>query len=140
MKYCFECGRITSGEPLFCNFCGRTFDVKLCPRLHVNPRIAIACRECGSRELSTPQPRVSVLWHVLAYLVRIVLGSLLVWLSLSVLVALIQELLRRPEVQAGMVLLGILLLGLWFLWAMLPQWLRKLVRHIVRRKEHPHDR
>jgi len=140
MKYCFECGRVTSGEPLFCNFCGRTFDVKLCPRLHVNPRIATVCRECGSRELSMPQLRVSVLWHALAYLVRIALGALLVWLSLSVLIAVIKEMLRRPGVQGGMVLLGILLLGLWFLWAMLPDWLRKLIRHIVKRKERTNDR
>jgi hypothetical protein len=59
MKYCYHCGRITTGEPLFCMFCGRTYDVKLCPRLHVNARFADCCSQCGSRELSTPQPKVS---------------------------------------------------------------------------------
>jgi ribosomal protein L40E len=135
MKYCFECGRMTGGDPLFCNFCGRSYDVKLCPRLHRNPRIATVCRECGSRELSTPHPRVSFFWHVFAFLIRVVLGSLLVFLSISIAVRVIEELLRRPEVQGGMILLGLLLLALWFLWAMLPDWLRRFIRHRLRRKE-----
>jgi hypothetical protein len=59
MKYCHHCGRLTSGEPMFCQFCGRSYDVKLCPRLHANPRWAEVCSQCGSRELSTPQPKVS---------------------------------------------------------------------------------
>ena len=64
MKYCYECGRVTAGEPLFCQFCGRTYNVKLCPRLHVNPRFAEVCSQCGSRDLSTPQPKVSVWWRI----------------------------------------------------------------------------
>ncbi len=31
MRYCNQCHRITAGEPLFCNFCGRSYDFKLCP-------------------------------------------------------------------------------------------------------------
>ena len=31
MKYCYQCGRMTAGEPLYCQLCGRTYDVKLCP-------------------------------------------------------------------------------------------------------------
>lgn len=140
MKYCFECGRITWGEPLFCNFCGRSYDVKLCPRLHVNARIASVCRECGSHDLSTPQPRVSFLWKVIAYLIRIVLGALLVWLSLAILMPIGKELLMRPEVQAGTVLLGLLLVGLWFSWAMLPDWIRKIVRRLLQKKERRDER
>ncbi len=138
MKYCFQCGRITAGEPLFCNFCGSSFDVKLCPRLHPNPRVATVCSQCGSRELSSPQPHVSFWWHMLAFLLRIVLGALLVWLSLVLLVPILRELLKTPVVQAGMVLIGLLLLGLWFLWSMLPHWLQKLVRRLLSRKEDRH--
>ena len=29
---------MTAGEPLFCNFCGRSYDLKLCPHRHPNPR------------------------------------------------------------------------------------------------------
>ncbi len=135
MKYCLSCGKITSGEPLFCNFCGSSFDVKLCPRLHPNPRIATVCSKCGSLDLSSPHPRVSFWWHVLGYLLRIALGALLVWLSLTLLVTVFQELVHRPAFQAGMVVIGILLLGLWFLWAMLPHWMQKFIRHLIARKE-----
>jgi len=140
MKYCFQCGRITSGQPLFCNFCGRTFDVKLCPRLHVNPRIATVCSACGSRELSEPQPKISMWLHLLGFFVRIFLGVLLVWGALSLIVLSIEELLQSSVVQEGLVLLGILFIGLWVLWAMLPQWIRKVIRHLLAKKEHKHDR
>jgi len=140
MRYCYECGRVTWGEPLFCNHCGRSYDVKLCPRLHANSRIAKVCRKCGSRELSNPQPKVPFLWKAFAYLVRMLLGGLLLWLSLFAAISVIEELLKRPQVQAGMICLGLLLLGLWFLWAMLPDWLRKFIRHRLKRKERKHDR
>lgn len=134
MKYCYQCGRTTSGQPLFCTFCGRTYDVKLCPRLHVNPRFADCCSQCGSRELSTPQPKVSFWWRVLGFLLRIGFGVFLVWLSLTVFV----ELLKSPFVQNGMVVLGLLLTALWALWAMIPEWLRKLIHRLIKRKE-PRD-
>ena len=140
MKYCFQCGRITSGEPLFCQFCGRTYDVKLCPRLHVNPRIATVCSACGSRELSVPQPRVSGWLRLAAFLVRILLGALLVCFSLWLIVEVITDLLGMPVVQEGMVLIGVLLIGLWFLWAMLPHCIRKVIQHFLARKERKRDR
>ena len=135
MKYCYECGRITAGEPLYCNFCGRSYDVKLCPRHHVNPRVAEVCSQCGSRELSTPQPRVSVWWKVLSFLLQIVVGGLFLFLSLAVLVEILKGLLSNPQVQSGLVVLGILLGVLWWLWSELPDWLRKLVRRSLKRKE-----
>ena len=135
MKYCFSCGRITAGEPRFCNSCGRSYDVKLCPRMHANPRFADVCSQCGSRELSTPQPRVSPWWHVLGFLIRMVLGVLLVCLSLALLVSTIQEMLRSPQVLAGTVALGLLLAALWFLWALIPHWLRKLIFRSRRPRE-----
>jgi hypothetical protein len=135
MKYCFSCGRITAGEPRFCNSCGRSYDVKLCPRMHANPRFADVCSQCGSRELSTPQPRVSLWWHVLGFSIRVVLGALLVAFSLAALVGVVQEMLRSPQVQAGMVALALLLVALWFLWAMIPHWLRKIIHRSRRPKE-----
>jgi hypothetical protein len=140
MTYCFQCGHVTSGKPFFCNACGRSYDIKLCLRLHVNPRSAEACSRCGSRELSTPQPKVSFSWHILAYLVRVVLGSLLVWFSIVVVVAVLQELFQKPVVQEGMVVLGMLFVALWFLWAMLPHWFRKMIRRSIRRKQRNHER
>jgi hypothetical protein len=76
----------------------------------------------------------------LGFLVRVLLGALLVCASLWVAVAVIEELLKRPEVQAGMVALGLLLVGLWFLWAMLPDWIRKIIRRLLEKKERRNER
>ncbi len=137
MKHCYQCGRMTAGEPLFCGSCGRTFDVKLCPRLHANPRSAEVCSQCGSRELSTPQPRVSLWWKVLEFLVKVVFGVFLVYLTIAGFVALI----RTPQFQEALIVFGILIGLLWWLWSeLLPEWFRKLVRRSLRRKEQKHER
>ena len=135
MKYCYECGRITAGEPLYCNFCGRSYDVKLCPRHHVNPRVAEVCSQCGSRELSTPQPKVSVWWKVLSFLLQIVVGGFLLLLSLAIFLEIMKGLLSTPQGQNGLVVLAILLGVLWWLWSELPDWVRKLARRLLKRKE-----
>lgn len=136
MRYCFFCGRATSGKPLFCNSCGRSYDVRLCQRLHVNPRHATVCSQCGSSELSTPQPKISVWWKVFTFLLQVAGGVLLVYISLAVLLGL----LRSPVVQSGMVVLGLLLMLLWAVWALLPEWIRKVIHRLVIRKEHRDER
>ena len=130
MKYCYECGHITTGEPLFCNSCGRSYDVKLCQRLHVNPRSAEVCSQCGSRDLSSPQPKVSFLWRVFGFLVMVLLGTPLAYASLLFLLAL----LREPSVQEGLVGLGLLLMALWALWSTIPDWLREVIHHSIKGK------
>ena len=135
MKYCFQCGRMTAGEPLFCGTCGRTYDVKLCPRLHVNPRGAEVCSKCGSRELSTPQPKIPLSWRLLAILARLGLGLLLFYASLSLIIVL----LRTPQVQNALVALGLLLACLWWLWSKLPDWCQKAIRALWKRRESKDD-
>lgn len=124
MKYCYECGRITAGEPSFCQFCGRTYDVKLCPRRHENPRYAEVCSQCGSRELSTPQPKVSFLWRALEFIARVTLGLLIAYVFLSF----VYGLLATPRTGDALMVLVLLLGALWILWTMLPDWFRRLVR------------
>jgi len=137
MKYCYNCGRVTTGKPIFCMFCGRSYGVKLCPRLHPNPRFADCCSQCGSRELSTPQPKVSFWWHVLEFIVRAVIGIALGVFSITVVV----ELLKTSVVQVGLVLLGLLLIGLWAMWVMLPEWFLKFLHRLFeKRKERNHGR
>lgn len=125
---------------MFCNFCGRSYDVKLCARLHANPRSAEACSQCGSRDLSTPQPKVSIWWRALAYLVRGLLAILLVLASLAVVIAFLSEALRQPVIQKGLLALGILIGLLWFLWSQLPQWFREVLHRAIRHKEDRHGR
>jgi RNA polymerase subunit RPABC4/transcription elongation factor Spt4 len=136
MKYCYQCGRITAGEPLYCDSCGRSYDVKLCPRHHANSRSAEVCSQCGSRELSTPQPRVPVWWKVLEFLAKVVFGVLLVCLTLAGFLAF----LKTPQFQNALIVFGILIGLLWWLWSLLPEWFRKLVRRSIRRKERSHER
>jgi len=136
MKFCYQCAKMTPGEPLFCSSCGRSYDVKLCPRLHANSRSADVCSQCGSRELSTPQPRVSVWWKVLEFLAKVAFGIVLVFLSLAGFVSL----LRTPQFQNALIVFGICMGLLWWLWSSLPEWFRKLVHRSLRRKERNHER
>lgn len=130
MKFCQQCGHATAGEPLFCNSCGRSYDVKLCPRRHVNPRSAEVCSQCGSRDLSTPQPKVPFYWKGLGFLLQLVSGILLVLLSLSAAI----HLLTSPAGENAMILLGLLVALLWALWVMLPEWFRKLVHSLLKKR------
>jgi hypothetical protein len=127
---------MTAGEPLFCNFCGRSYDVKLCPRLHINPRIAEVCAQCGSRELSSPQPRVSPLWKLLGFLAKVVVALLLAYLLL----AFLYELLKSQQASSALVALAFLFAALWFVWEMIPQWIRKLLRRSLGKGGRGHDR
>jgi RNA polymerase subunit RPABC4/transcription elongation factor Spt4 len=135
MKYCYQCGKMTAGEPLFCGTCGRTYDVKLCPRFHVNPRSAEVCSKCGSRELSTPQPRIPMSLRLLALMIRLGLGLLLFYASLCLFVAI----LRTREVQQALVAFGLLLAGLWWLWSKLPDWFREALRSFWKSRRHNDD-
>jgi len=140
MKYCYHCGRITPGEPLFCNSCGRTYDVKLCPGRHPNVRSAEVCSQCGSTDLSTPQPKVPLWTRCFGFLMKIVLGILLAYLALVFLVLLAKGVLASPEAENAVLSLGILAGLLYWLWTELPQWMRKLVRRMVGRKAERHGR
>lgn len=130
MNYCYNCGHITPGEPLYCNYCGRSYDVKLCPRHHANPRNADVCSQCGSRELSTPQPKVPVMWKLLAIIIRLGLGLFLFYVTLSFLVAVA----KTTEFQQVLVAFGLLLVALWLVWSKLPDWLQDTLRNLVKRK------
>jgi hypothetical protein len=136
MKYCYACNKITNGEPFFCNFCGRSYDVKLCPRLHANPRNAQACALCGSRDLSTPQPKVPFWVRILLFLLSLVPGSILAVVSIATVILFILEIFRSPRLLFATFLLLVALGFLWWVWAQLPLWLRRVIhRLLLRRRE-----
>src|SRR5580700_4872934 len=120
MRYCYNCNRITSGEPLFCQFCGRSYGVKLCPRLHKNPRTAQVCSQCGTRELSTPAPKAPLWIAAAAYLVTFIPGVLLLAISILFLGALVHQLLTDPRMLLGFGFLALALTVLWAMWTKLP--------------------
>jgi RNA polymerase subunit RPABC4/transcription elongation factor Spt4 len=139
MKTCHNCGRITPGDPLFCNTCGRSFDKKLCPRLHPNPRSAEICSRCGSRELSVPQPKVSWGWRALEWFMRMFLGGLLLVLILFLIFEVLIAILTTPSGQNGVILLGFLIALLAWIWGKLPEWLRKFVRKQFTKRKGRHE-
>src|SRR5690242_753748 len=106
MKYCFNCDRLTPGEPLFCNTCGYSYDWKLCPRRHRNPRTAEACSQCGSRDLSSPQPRRPGWVPPLGLFLSIVPGVFLSVASVLVLLAVIIAALQQPGMIVALVILA----------------------------------
>lgn len=135
MKYCYACGLTTAGEPLFCNSCGRSYDAKLCPKLHVNPRLAEACSHCGSRDLSSPQPRVPVAWQLLALLVQVTSAALLAALSLSAIFGIFNALHSGLKIDNGHIAIALILGALWCAWTALPNVSRRLIRRSLGRNK-----
>ena len=135
MRYCYHCNRITTGEPMFCNFCGRSYDIKLCSRLHPNPRTAEVCSQCGSRDLSQPQPRVPFWSQPLLLLLSKLPGIVLLLLSVALFVALLHSLLTDPNMQGMLFVLGFVLALLWFLYLQLPGFLRRGIGRLLGRSK-----
>jgi hypothetical protein len=133
MRYCHNCHKTTTGEPMFCHFCGFTYDAKLCPARHINPRWAIVCSQCGSRDLSTPAPPVPFwlkpLLLVASLLPGLVLAGLLVLAAISV----FQEVLTNQAIQ-GQLVAAILVLALfWWLYLQLPHFIQDMFRSLWRK-------
>lgn|SRR5258708_27103300 len=77
MKRCRTCFHVTAGNPTFCPSCGGSYDRRVCPKGHSNPRSATACGECGARELSQAQPRRRLASLAGFALLRVLLGTAL---------------------------------------------------------------
>jgi len=141
MRYCNQCHRITAGEPLFCNFCGRSYGFKLCPHRHPNPRNAEVCSQCGSRELSTPHPRIPLWLAPLVALLSALPGVLLLLMTVLFAIGLINALVSSPQLLFQFMLVGLMLAFLWFLYIHLPHFLRRFISRLFRRShrgDHDH--
>src|SRR5690242_17475661 len=134
MKYCYKCGRMTPGEPLFCNFCGCTYDIKLCPRLHVNSRNAEVCSQCGSRDFTTPQPKVSLSARLLVFSGTFLLGVALLVFTVLFAALFISDVFTTTEMLNDLVVIGIMLAVLWWMWMQVPGWFRKSIHKLLQRK------
>jgi len=133
MRYCNNCHRLTPGEPLFCNSCGRSYDLKLCPHRHPNPRSAQVCSECGSRELSTPHPHVPIWLAVLIRLLSALPGLLLLGVTVLFAIGLVNALTSNPQLLFQFMLVGLMLCFLWYLYLHLPHLLRRFISRLFRR-------
>ncbi len=133
MRFCNQCHRITAGEPLFCNFCGRSYDVKLCPHRHPNPRSAEICSQCGSRDLSTPAPLMPFWIAPLVKLLTILPGVALVVISIAFVFGLVQTVLTNQALLFQAVIAGLMLAFLWYLYSHLPHFLRRFISGLFKR-------
>lgn len=133
MRYCNQCHRITVGEPLFCNFCGCSYDCKLCPHRHPNPRTAEVCSQCGSRELSMPHPHVSFWFNCLFVLLSVLPGAILLLVSVLFLIGLIQTLLTNQQLLLQAMLMGLSIGFVWWLYMRLPRFLRRWLSKLLGR-------
>ena len=132
MRYCFSCKRLTAGDPLFCGHCGNTYDVRLCPRLHVNARGARVCSQCGSHDLTTPQPPRGIFTNLGLRLLLRLPGVLLLVLSIMLFLAMLSQLLTNQEIQTRT--LGLLLFVAvgWWAYTQLPSPIRHGLSRMAR--------
>ncbi|MGH9660739.1 MAG: hypothetical protein ACRD96_19475, partial [Bryobacteraceae bacterium] len=124
--------------PLFCSHCGATYDVRLCPRLHPNPRSARICSQCGSRDLSTPQPHGSTLARLGYFVIWKGVGVLLILLSVLFALALFDTLLTNEQVQGQFLVLLLMLAVAWWAYMKLPSPVRRLLSGVWRRRRRGH--
>lgn len=133
MRFCNQCHRMTTGQPLYCNFCGRSYDLKLCQHRHPNPRNAEICSQCGSRELSTPHPRVSLWLAPLVAILTMLPGIALVTFSIAFVYGLVRALLTNQALLFQAVIAGLMLAFLWYLYMHLPHFLRRSISKLFSR-------
>lgn len=130
MRYCHQCHRLTLDEPLYCNHCGSTYDAKLCPARHLNPRTAEVCSQCGSRDFSTPAPRLPLWLRPLLFLLSILPGIVLLLVTVLFLIAFVQTLLSNQQLLGQAFAAGLVLALAWWLYIQLPEFIRKLFRTV----------
>ena len=135
MRYCNHCHRITSGEPLYCNFCGRSYHFKLCPHHHPNPRNAEICSQCGFRELSTPHPRVPLWLSPIVALVSVLPGLILLGITILFFLAVIQALVQNQQLMFQLVVVGLMLSFLWYLYMHFPAFVRHFISKLFTRSD-----
>jgi hypothetical protein len=113
--------------------CGRTYEVKLCPRLHENSREAEVCSTCGSTDLSTPQPKLPLWFTPLLRSLALLPGIGLLILSISFLFSYIRMLVYHSASQFRYMLVGLGLAALWLLYIQLPSFVRRKLRRRARK-------
>ena len=139
MRYCHNCHKTTTGEPLFCHSCGSTYDAKLCPGRHINPRWATVCSQCGSRDLTTPAPHVPLAFRLLLLLASVVPGLLLLLLLVLAVTAVFQAIVASQDIP-GQLLAAVLILALlWWVYLQLPHFVHNMFRSLWKKKKDTHS-
>lgn len=116
MKYCLNCKRLNAGKPLYCQYCGRTFEDRICGKCHhINDKSALVCRNCGSSELSEIAGQAPF-WTILL--------KIFFWLFVILLVV---GFFRNLALFAPLlIIIGLLLFG----YSLLPEMVKKIMNLI----------
>jgi RNA polymerase subunit RPABC4/transcription elongation factor Spt4 len=130
MRYCPQCHRLTTGDPLYCDHCGSTYDAKLCPARHINPRNAEVCAQCGSRDLSTPAPRLPPWLRPVLFGLSLVPGVLLALLLIMVAIGIVSEVVTNGQIQAELLVVLLLLVLLWWCYIHVPKFIQQALRSL----------
>lgn len=132
MRYCTSCRRLSAGTPLFCIGCGRTFRVRLCPRLHQNSRRAEVCAQCGSRDLTEPAARARSTDRIVVLALRVLPVALVVIVPAIAMLAIVRAVLIDPELQREVMAMAVLITAATWAWRQLPGAVRSSTRSVVR--------
>jgi hypothetical protein len=130
MKYCHRCHRTTSGKPTYCMFCRSSYDVKLCPRQHINPRAAQACSQCGSQDLSTPQPRVPLWARPLLWALSLGPGIILLAALAAYSGYFAYRVFTDPNGLLQWMCIALVLGVLLWIWMVLPDFLKRFLKRL----------
>jgi hypothetical protein len=90
------------------------------------------CSQCGSKDLSTPQPKPFFLLRPLILLIGLGPGFLFLAIAAVYLVFYVHKLFTDPNGLLPLMCLGFLLGLLLFIWMMLPHFLRNLLKKIFK--------
>lgn len=127
MRYCPYCRRINEGKPQICNFCGRTWYIKLCPRGHENPFNAQYCGTCGSADLSDTAGSRSVILFVIKLIISATIGFFL----LSLVAALFQPTSIRYFLSLVIVSYILYFVLMYLLPKSMAQFIKKIFRSMI---------
>jgi RNA polymerase subunit RPABC4/transcription elongation factor Spt4 len=128
MKYCNRCHKLTLGEPVFCNYCGSSYGIKLCGRLHSNPRSAQACSQCGSRDFSNPHPKIPIILRPFVALLHILPKLIGSTLFIGAIYVAVYSVVHDPRFIQGLGCLLFLVFVGAVLWKLLPKWLQGFLK------------
>lgn len=142
MHRCNSCHRYTAGHPTFCPFCGRSYNVRICNRGHVNPRGVQFCSICGSAELSTPAAPESFLVHLSHLTLAYCLWLFLIVIGLALIMSAVSSLDWSPLISLA-INLAVMLGLLYWVYEKLPGPMKKVIKmfgHVVFKKKMRNER
>jgi hypothetical protein len=96
-------------------------------------REAEVCSACGSRDLTTPQPKLAFWLRPFLFLLSLIPGISLLVFSALFLVAYIYVFFFEPALQLRFMLMSLVLSLLWLLYIMLPSFLEMRIRRSMRK-------